>query len=94
MLAEIHARFAYGLSCFLLVSMGAAMGLMFKGGQVMSAFTLAVIPASLVIVMVLMGKKIISNPDSPQVFGMAAIWIGVVALLFADVLIYMRLARK
>ncbi len=93
-LAEIHSRFAYGLSCFLLVSMGAALGLMFKGGQVMSAFTLAVIPASLVIVLVLMGKKIISNPDAPQAFGLAAIWIGVVALLVADVLIHMRLARK
>ena len=93
-LAEIHSRFAYGLSCFLLVSMGAALGLLFKGGQVMSAFTLSVIPASIVIILVLMGKKIISNPDAPQAVGLAAIWIGVIALLVADILIYMRLARK
>ncbi len=93
-LAEIHSRFAYGISCFLLVSMGAAMGLLFKGGQIMSAFTLSVIPASLVIVLVLMGKNIVSNVDTPQVIGMAAIWIGVIALLVADILIYMRLASK
>ena len=93
-LAEIHGRFAYGLSCFLLVSMGAGLGLWFRGGQIMSAFALTAVPATLVIVMILMGKEVVSNPDAPKLMGLLGIWSGVAMLLVADVLLYLRLMRK
>ncbi|MCK4276000.1 MAG: LptF/LptG family permease, partial [Phycisphaerae bacterium] len=92
--AEIHSRPAYCLSCFLLVAMGAALGLIFRGGQMISAFALSVIPAAVVIVMVLMGKEMVSNPDSPRAVGLMAIWGGNLMLLIADSLVYLYLMRK
>ena len=55
-LSELHGRVAYCVSCFLLVAMGAALGIVFRGGQLISAFTLSVIPAAFIIIMIIMGK--------------------------------------
>jgi len=92
--AEIHGRLSYCLSCFLLVAMGAALGIIFRGGQMISAFTLSMIPAAAVIVLVLMGKEILSNPDSPNALGVMSIWAGDLGLLIANGIIYWRLMRR
>jgi lipopolysaccharide export LptBFGC system permease protein LptF len=93
-LAEMHSRVAYGVSCFLLVAMGSALGLIFRGGEIISAFALCVVPAALVIVLVIMGREMVGNPDVPVGAGLAAIWGGIVALLAGGAGIYMYLARK
>jgi lipopolysaccharide export LptBFGC system permease protein LptF len=93
-IAELHGRIAYGISCFLMVAMGAALGLMFRGGQIISAFALAVVPAAIVIVMMLMGKQLVRRVDLPTFYGLAGIWSGIVALLVADACVYLHLARK
>jgi len=92
--AELHVRTAYSLSCLLLVALGAALGLIFRGGHLVSAFALAMVPAALVIVMLMMGKEMIRNPRVGGMYGVAAIWGGIAALLAANVVIYARLARK
>jgi lipopolysaccharide export LptBFGC system permease protein LptF len=92
--AEMHSRIAYGVSCFLMVTLGAALGLMFRGGQIISAFALSVVPAAVVIVMMLMGKQLVRSPDAPVFYGLAAIWSGIVALVGADTAVLTHLARK
>jgi len=92
--AEMHMRAAYSLSCLLMVAMGAALGIMLKGGQVISAFAISVVPAALVIVMMIMGKQMARNPDVSVSVGLASIWAGVVALLVATSVIYLHLAKK
>jgi lipopolysaccharide export LptBFGC system permease protein LptF len=92
--AEMHSRIAYGVSCFLMVTMGAALGLMFRGGQLISAFALSVIPAAVVIVMMLMGKQLVRTPSMPTIYGLASIWSGIIVLIAADVAVLMHLARK
>lgn len=96
--AEMHGRVAYSLSCFLLVALGAALGLIFRGGQIVSAFALSVIPAAIVIVMILMGKELVGNPGVQARFGMgmglAVMWSGIVTLVVANVIIYLKLVRK
>ena len=91
---EIHSRLAFGLSCFLLVGIGAAMGLIFRGGQVISAFAISMVPGSIVIVMIIMGKKMVTNPDVSQVQGVTIIWGGILALLLAKLIVYAGLSRK
>lgn len=93
-IAEMHSRIAYGLSAVLLVTLGAALGLIFRGGQLLVAFTIAVIPAALVIILILMGKKIISNPDSSDFAGITVIWGSLLALLVVNGAIYWKLARR
>ncbi len=92
--AEMHGRIAYGTSCLLMVTLGAALGLIFRGGQIISAFAISVVPSAVVIVMMLMGKQMLRNPGVSEVWGLLAIWAGVVALLAANVIIYLRLARR
>jgi len=94
LIAELHVRVAYGASCFLMVAMGAALGLMFRGGQFISAFALSAVPASAVIIMLLMGKAMVRNPASSDMLGLACIWGGIAGLLVANLVIYARLARK
>ena len=91
---ELHGRIAYGISCFLMVAMGAALGLMFRGGQIISAFALAAIPAAIVIIMMLMGKQLVRRIDLPTIYGLSAVWGGIVALLIADLCVYLHLSRK
>ncbi len=93
-LAEMHTRMAYGISCFLLVAMGAALGLVFRGGEIISAFALSVVPAALVIVLVVMGKQLMTSRDVPVSVGIVVIWSGIVALIIGDLCIYYYLKRR
>jgi lipopolysaccharide export LptBFGC system permease protein LptF len=90
----MNFRIAYGLSCALLVAMGAALGLISRGGQFLTAFAISVVPAAGIIVMILMGKRMISNPSSSTMGGYIAIWGGMAVLLVADVIIYCRLGKR
>ena len=101
LVGELHGRVAYSVSCFLMVALGAALGLIYRGGQLVSAFALCAVPASIVIVMMIMGKQLVSNTQVQikygaygMVPGLAAIWSGIVVLLVANAIIYARLSRK
>jgi len=92
--SEMHGRAAYGMSCFLLVSMGAALGLIFRGGQLINAFAISVVPASVVIIMMIMGRQVAETTEIPTVYGLSIIWSGVAAMVVAVTLVYLYLARK
>lgn len=91
--AEMHGRVAYGAGCFLLVALGAGLGLMFRGGQIISAFALSCAPAMVLIVLMVMGRQMVSNPRSPTGLGLAAIWSGVGVLTAVLAGVYGRLSR-
>ena len=92
--AEMHGRIAYSLSCCLMVAMGAALGLIFRGGQVLTAFAVSVLPAAIVVVLVAMGQELVANPGVNPGVGFAAIWSGLGLLLVGDVYLYLRLMRR
>ncbi len=85
-LGEMHARISYGLGCMMLVASGAALGLLFKGGNVLSAFALSCLPALILIATMFMGKHLIRNGSIPIAYGVAGIWSGVALRGRADVL--------
>jgi lipopolysaccharide export LptBFGC system permease protein LptF len=93
-LGQMHGRPAYSLSCVLLVSLGASLGMLFRGGQILSAFALSVIPAAVVVVMVLMGQQMLANPRVPLAAGMVSIWSGIVMLVVANAAVFWRMARR
>lgn len=92
--AEMHGRLAYGIGCFLLVAIGAVLGLIYRGGQVLSAFGLSCIPAMVLIILTIMGRQLISNPDVPEVYGVAVIWGGVSLLTGVTSYLYGVTARR
>ncbi len=93
-IAEMNLRVAYGASCFLMVAMGAALGLIFRGGQMVMAFTLTTVPSTVVILMVYMGNQMVRNPSVPMQYGLAAMWSGIILIGLASVFAYWHLARK
>ena len=93
-LAEMHGRMAYGTSCLLLLALGAALGLVFRGGQLIVAFVITLVPAAMIIIMILMGKQLITNPKVPPLNGVVTIWGGVALLLAATIAVYTRLLRQ
>ena len=93
-IAEMHTRIAYGVGCFLLVAIGGALGLVFRGGQVISAFAISIIPALVIIVLILVGKEMARNPSTPLAVGLGMIWFGVLIVLVADAVVYAHLIRR
>ena len=92
--AEMHGRIALGLSCCLLVAMGAALGLIFRGGQVLSAFAISVAPALVAYVMVIMGEQMVTNPKVDPGMGLGAVWGGDILLILGNMYIYGRVMRR
>ena len=93
-LAEMHWRMAMGLSTVLLVALGAALGVIFKGGHLLVAFMVSVLPAAAIGLCFFMGSRMIANPDSSDAAGMIAIWGSLAVLLAADLVLYRRLAKQ
>ncbi len=93
-IAEMNVRLAYGVSCFLMVAMGAALGLIFRGGQVLNAIALTLVPAVSVLIMILMGKELIRSEDIEPLWGILIIWGGIFLIFLATVFIYWRLSKK
>jgi lipopolysaccharide export LptBFGC system permease protein LptF len=101
---EIHSRLAYGVGCLLMVMMGAMLGLIFRGGQLISAFAIGMVPAAIVIFAILVGTQIqkrtsigpieISGLDLHIPVGLLIIWSGVIAIVIANAVIYMHLRRR
>jgi lipopolysaccharide export LptBFGC system permease protein LptF len=93
-LGEMHARISYGVGCVLLVASGAALGLLFKGGNVLSAFALSCLPALAQIALMFMGKHMIRNPAVPWTYGVAATWSGVAVVAAMAAYLHLVLLRR
>lgn len=93
-LAEMHARIAYGAGCLLLIMAGAGLGLVFRGGQLLSAFALSCAPAMVLGVLTIMGKQMVSHPDVPAFHGLVAMWAGVGVLGCLLAYVYGVLLRR
>jgi lipopolysaccharide export LptBFGC system permease protein LptF len=101
--SELHARASFGVSCFILVLVGCALGMMFRSGNFLSAFALSVIPALLSIALIVTGQHTCENvpwtitPGSwsnPLPFGLMLIWSGNVAVLTIAIVLLWRLQRQ
>ncbi len=90
--AEIHARASFAISCFILVMVGSAMGMMFKTGNFLSAFALSVVPAFLCIALMVTGQHVAEGDSRNLHMGLAIIWSGnaLVGSLAAGLLIWLR----
>lgn len=86
--AEINTRLVYSLSSLILLILGAALGILFKGGHFVSAFGLSFIPIGPIVVMILSGRQLCVS--GYLTVGVLTIWSGLVItlLLTAFVLVF------
>lgn len=101
--AELHGRAAFSLSCLILVMVGCSLGMMFRSGNFLSAFAVSAIPALLCVALVVSGQHTARNipydplsPDwtNPLQLGVTLIWSGNVIVAVLALALIWRLQRQ
>lgn len=99
--SEMHGRVSFAVSCLILVAAGAALGLMFRSGNFLSAFAVSVAPALLAIALVATGQHVVEGVpgvvtphNDPIRLGIMIIWSGNLAALIVAVTLLARLQRQ
>lgn len=89
----LHSRMAFSLSVFVLVIMGAVLGIVFRGTHTLTAFGISFVPSLFVITMIIMGKQLIDKPNTVDV-GVAVAWLGIGLVAAIDLYVMTRVLRR
>lgn len=92
--AEIHSRLVFGIGCISMILIGVGLGIIKKGGHLLSAFGASCVPAAILIVCIMGGKNITKNLSSQGISGIALMWAGLVFLSLLALVIYRRLLKN
>jgi len=91
---ELYSRLVFGIGCIFMILIGIGLGIMWKGGHLLSAFAASCIPAAVLIVCIMCGRNITENLGSQGVSGIVLMWTGLGFLLLLSAIIYYRLAKN
>lgn len=91
--AEIHSRLVFGIGCVTLILTSIALGIVFKGGHLLTAFGASSIPAGILIVCIMAGRDLAKNPSTPVITGIIVMWVGLIVLSVMSVILYRKLTR-
>ncbi len=89
----IHSRLAFSASALVTLLMAAALGIIFRGGQLLTAFVISFMPGLLVVVMNIMGRQLVEKTGT-HVLGIVVIWAGIGLLALADGVVLTRYLRR
>jgi lipopolysaccharide export system permease protein len=91
---EINSRLVFGIGCLPMVLIGIGLGIIKKGGHLLTAFGASCVPAAVLIVCIMMGRNIVKNPQSQAGSGILLMWAGVIFLIFLTLIIYRKLLKS
>jgi len=91
--AEMHSRLVFGIGCVTLIMIGIGLGIILKGGHLLTAFGASAAPALALISCIMMGKNLAENPTSRGLPGITLMWIGLIILSLIGLELYRRLLR-
>ena len=89
----LHERLAFSVSVVVLVILGAALGIVFRGAHTLTAFGISFAPSLIVIIAIVAGKQLSQNAPT-HLIGLLVIWVGIALLAAADVWTLARLVRR
>ena len=92
-IAEINSRLVMGIGCIMLILTSIALGIIFKGSHLLTAFGISTIPAGLLMACVMAGKRLTKNPATPAITGVMVMWAGLIVLSIVTIIIYRKLTR-
>lgn len=91
--AEMNSRLVFGIGCVPMIMIGIGLGIINRGGHLLSAFGASCVPAAVLIVTIISGKRLTGNMASEGLSGIAIMWAGLAALTVLALFIYSRLAK-
>ena len=92
--AEIHSRLVFGIGCVSLIMIGIGLGIILRGGHLLSAFGASSVPAAILVVCIMMGRNITKNPKVQTGSGILLMWGGLVFLSLVAIVMYRRLLKN
>ncbi len=87
--AEIHVRTVYSISVLVLAVLGAALGIIYRGGQLLVAFGISFVPTLFVILMTILGKTI-AKGENTLLLGLAIMWLGLLIVAALDCVVFRK----
>lgn len=91
--STISERFAFSVSVFVLMILGAALGIVFRGAHVVTAFGISFVPSLFVIIAIVMGKQMSHNAPT-HILGLGVMWSGIVGVAGLDVWTLLKVLRR
>jgi lipopolysaccharide export LptBFGC system permease protein LptF len=91
--SELHSRLAFSASAFVVVILGAILGVMYRGAHPQVAFAISFVPALFVIVMNIMGRQL-AEKEGAVTFGLAVIWGAIILVGLIDLSALRRVVRR
>ena len=92
--SEIHSRLVFGIGCVSMILIGIGLGIIIRGGHMLSAFGASCVPAAVLVVCIMSGKQLTENLDTKTVSGIAIMWAGLGFLCLFALGIYHHLLKN
>ncbi|MBN2182151.1 MAG: LptF/LptG family permease [Sedimentisphaerales bacterium] len=92
--AEKNSRLVFGIGCVAMILIGIGLGIIKRGGHLLSAFGVSCIPAAILIVCIMSGKQLTENLGAQTISGVAIMWAGLIFLFFLTLGIYYHLLKN
>ena len=91
--AEVNSRLVFGVGCVPMILIGIGLGILQRGGHLLSAFGASCLPAAVLVIAIMSGKNITKNAGAQGPSGVLIMWGGLIFLTLLSLLIYRKLRR-
>jgi len=91
--AEVNSRLVFGIGCVPMILIGIGLGILQRGGHLLSAFGSSCVPAAVLIVAIISGKNLTVNLGVQSLTGLIIMWSGLAFLLLLAAVVYRKLSR-
>ena len=93
-IAEIHTRLVFGIGCIPLILIGIGLGIILRGGHLLSAFGASAVPAGLLVVSLMMGKNVANNSGVGLSAGIDIMWGGFAVIVLLALIMLHKLLKN
>jgi lipopolysaccharide export system permease protein len=90
---EINSRLVFGIGCIPMILIGIGLGIIKRGGHLLSAFGASCLPGAVLVVAIISGRQVAGNIHWEATPGILIMWSGLAFLLLLTAIIYGRLLR-
>jgi len=91
--AFIHSRLTLSLSTLVLVPLAAALGIILRGGQALTAFGISFVPTIAVVITIVMGRQLAEKDTTAQI-GVVIMWGILLIIAVVDAIVILGAIRR